>query len=58
MWIAKNKEQMEQTIQIAEEFFKINDIQINGKKSKLVIMNTKESIENRKIHLGDEWIQE
>jgi hypothetical protein len=57
-WIAESKEQMERTIEIAEEFFELNDIQINGKKSKLIILNTKEAKENRRIKLGNEWIYE
>ena len=57
-WIANSKEQMELTLSIAEDFFELNDIQINGKKSKLIIMNSKESKENRKIKLSNEWIHE
>ena len=53
-WIAESKEQMKRTIEIAEEFFELNDIQINRKKSKLIILNTKEAKENRRIKLGNE----
>ena len=56
-WIADSKEQMEQMIEIAEDFFKLNDIQINGKKSKLVIVNPSITKEDRKINLGNEWVQ-
>src|SRR5689334_18475961 len=57
-WIASSKEQMECTLQIAEDFFKLNDIQINGKKLKLIIMNPSEPKENRKVKLNNEWIFE
>ena len=45
---------MEQTLLIAEDFFELNDIQINGKKSKLIIMNPREPRESRKIKLNNE----
>ena len=53
-WIAKSKKQMEQTIKIAEDFFKLNDIQVNGKKSKLITVNASIDTENRKVKLGNE----
>src|SRR5260364_351775 len=57
-WIALSKEQMERTIQIAEEFFRLNDIWINAKKSKLIICNTKKEKEERCIALGGEIVKE
>ena len=53
-WIAKSKKQMEQTIKIAEDFFKLNDIQINRKKSKLITVNASVDTENRKVKLENE----
>ena len=52
IWIASTKEQLEKIIEIAEEFFNFNDIQINPNKSKLVIMNTKRKPEEKKVIVG------
>src|SRR5260363_181993 len=57
-WIASSKEQMERTIQIAEEFFRLNDIRINAKKSKLIICNTKKEKKERCIALGGKTVKE
>src|SRR5690242_16395527 len=57
-WIAKDKDQMEAILSIAEEFFRINDIQINGKKTKLITMNSSNKSENKRVFFGGEWIYE
>src|ERR1043165_2814272 len=57
-WVASSKAQMERTIEIAEDFFSLNDIQINRKKTKLITMNTKSDKKERTIFFGKEWIQE
>ena len=57
-WIAKDKAQMEKIIHIAEEFFQLNDIQINSSKSKLVIFNSSLNKTLRVLKFGGEEIKE
>jgi ribonuclease HI len=38
-WLARSKEEMQKIVDIANEFYEINDIEINSKKSELVVIN-------------------
>ncbi|CAG8801315.1 7489_t:CDS:2 [Gigaspora margarita] len=41
-WISNSKNQIEKIMELAESFYFLNSIEINNKKSKLVVLNTEE----------------
>ena len=55
-WIARSKEEMQKIIDISTEFYELNDIELNSRKSELLVLNYK--IKNKeqdnipKIRLG------
>ncbi|GET56608.1 reverse transcriptase family protein [Rhizophagus irregularis DAOM 181602=DAOM 197198] len=48
-WIAKSKNEAEEILLIADEFFDINDIKINGEKTEIIVVNPEESNENERF---------
>ena len=40
-WIARSKDELQKIVDISNEFYEINDIEINSKKSELVVVNAK-----------------
>ena len=49
---AKTETEMQQIVNKAQEFYNLNDIEINPKKSELVIINKNKNREARGISLG------
>ncbi|CAG8797372.1 1252_t:CDS:2, partial [Gigaspora margarita] len=57
-WVVPNKQVIEKTLSIANEFFYINNIQINVKKSNLIVFNPKTKVEERSITFGSDSISD
>src|SRR5260363_223970 len=56
--MAPKKQVMEKTLSIVNKFFHINDIQINVKKSNLIVFNPKTKVEERSFIFGSNSISD
>src|SRR5260364_111862 len=52
MWIASSKNQLKNIVRLAEQFFHFNDIEINGAKSKLAVINSRIPYKDRLINFS------
>src|SRR5437763_16301411 len=46
-WIARSEKELQKIIDISNEFYELNDIEINSKKSELLVLNRKENYTER-----------
>ena len=54
LFLGSNKEDIQQTIDISNEFFAINDIKINGDKSELIILNSSQLHDEEYVTMGEQ----
>ncbi|CAG8823983.1 3825_t:CDS:1, partial [Gigaspora margarita] len=57
IWLVANKSMLRKITEKVSEFFEINNIQINGKKSKLVILNSSVQKEESQVTFGSEIVK-
>ena len=50
-WVANSQQDLQRIIDRAQEFYKLNDIEINPKKSELIAINQKKVQEKKKFYL-------
>ncbi|CAG8847794.1 44781_t:CDS:1, partial [Gigaspora margarita] len=56
-WLANSKEQLEEMLRVAEDFYILNNIQINIAKSKLLVINSPSKLKNRAVHFMHQKVQ-
>ncbi|CAG8852142.1 8065_t:CDS:2, partial [Gigaspora margarita] len=56
-WVASSKEQMQEIIRIAKDFYTMSHITINGKKTKLLVFNLKFKSQQQTIAIAKELIK-
>src|SRR5260364_457622 len=56
-WLASSNQQMQITLDTTEEFYKINDININLKKTKLTVFNPRVKRESCEITIAKEMVK-
>jgi hypothetical protein len=56
-WIARSQRELQRIINKAQEFYELNDIEINPKKSELLVLNGSEAIGLNKVCLGQDKIE-
>jgi len=52
-WIGNNKKNLEKQLTIADSFNRYNGIRVNASKSKLLVLNSKEPLDNKFIKYGN-----
>ncbi|CAG8823841.1 35180_t:CDS:2, partial [Gigaspora margarita] len=57
IWLANNKEQLKETLRVAEDFYILNNIQINTAKSKLLVINSPSKLKDRAVHFMHQKVQ-
>ena len=53
-WISSSKSGLDNIITITNQFFTLNDVQINGTKSELLVINSQLPVEDRFITMGSD----
>ena len=57
LWIDSSKEGLQETLDLSTEFFVINDVQINGHKSELLVINSSFSESENTVIMGSDRAQ-